>query len=671
MDLLASVRKRAKLFLSKADYPIESDVSSISRPGTGSRSISRSRSKPDPLKPQGSSVIVKRKQKKRVRILSKPTEVFLWSPSRSRSHSKYSSSNPRPYMRRHSPRSSDSDSYSSDDGRVKSIRNHGPGLRMATYGLGPDMDNDDDWDDFEVLMLSTGGDPDSLKKEATWQARLDNTKFSRRMPKIGSLARPGVTNLCYINATLQALAATRFPHFISRDRQCDDDMYLNAHDALSGVFEGVNQWYNDGFGGALYDRVKKGRLTLTPKPPDLDLDKYPFTDDGETPQCDVKEFLESLHEVLETEKEIEKQGFLSQGHDKDGWINHESPLVGEQTTKVACLRCGYTYMETEERTWIGGIMKPFTDGQDGPRITDLEDTLDHFTRVRLTEDKSCVACDLTDLHELYTRASATAQAACAKETGDGSTTAPANLAAINKRIAIINQALRHKARNETIPVDNRGAVTGLEMRGADARSKTYHSETKAISKLPNTLVLGYDIIDQVDYYTRKKNKMHLTIPPVLIIAPWTVDTSGSNFQRDPLLPLRPSDSTFMDGVEYVCRAIIYHQGDGTNSGHYFTDRLPWMSKDLGKDPHPPYEWWTCNEVVTDMFADDQPFPAPSAGKEQEAMVIYERILDPKDKPGVTPRASDTLDYYRKYRFSEVGLSADPVIFSKAPPKSSK
>ncbi|KAF3109444.1 hypothetical protein TWF706_001316, partial [Orbilia oligospora] len=346
-------------------------------------------------------------------------------------------------------------------------------------------------------------------------------------------------------------------------------------------------------------------------------------------------------------------GELQTFHDlgASGWVNYQNPTTCTQATKVSCLICGYTYVEEISRV-------------------DLAHTLDHFTRIALVESEACISCNLIDLYKINKRAQRLLKASAKGETDATSETSKkisADIIEIDRRLLAIEQGLRRKLTNDRIPVDDNGRLRGINMRSEAMTPRSPRSETQAISRLPNTIILGYNIVHSD---TMKKNRTQLKIPQVLSFASWTADITDGNHSRDPLRPLRPKGSKYNDGIEFECRAISYHHGETTNSGHYFTDRLPWIPnpRDVaaGAAPREPYEWWFCNEYITDMFAADQPFPRPSGAKEQEVLVVYERIMDPADKAAIILPSADTtrlFDFNREYQFSEYSIPAGgPVVF---------
>ncbi|KAK6508217.1 hypothetical protein TWF506_010316 [Arthrobotrys conoides] len=512
--------------------------------------------------------------------------------------------------------------------------------------------------------------------EAMFHSKLTVADYSRLNKKIGAIARPSTVNLCYLNAGIQALAATRFVHFVDRIDQITPISggghgLLQITENIANAFRSVNKWYNAGFYGSLSNRVAAGRVHQTPVPDTIGMGKLPFMDtaSGTTPMCDIMEFLDSIIGSLNEEYLREQQTFHNWG--ASGWVNFDNPTTCMQATKVSCLICGYTYVEETSRVWVGALYKPHTDHNvDGSHTVNVAHTLDHFTRVALVENEACISCNLVDLYKIYRRTRRHLRTS-AKGEADVTSAASKKIASdsleIARRMLTIEQGLRRKLKNEKILVDENGRLRGIRMRSEALTPRSPRSETQAISRLPNTIILGYNIV-QSD--TLKKNRTQLNIPPILSFAPWTADATDGNHNRNPLRPLRPSDSKFNDGIEFECRAISYHHGETTNSGHYFTDRLPWIPspKDIaaGADPRQPYEWWFCNEYLTDMFTADQPFPRPSGAKEQEVLVVYERIMDPADKAAIIlPSADNTVvfDYNREYQFSEYSIPAGgPVVF---------
>ncbi|KAF3249927.1 hypothetical protein TWF192_005423 [Orbilia oligospora] len=449
--------------------------------------------------------------------------------------------------------------------------------------------------------------------EAIFKSKLTITDYSRLTKKIGAIARPATVNLCYLNAGIQALAATRFVHFVDRTDQItpiagSGHGLLPITERIANAFRSVNQWYNAGFSGSLANRVAAGRVHQTPMPDTIGMGMLPFMD------------------------------------------------TASRFTPIS---------------WIGALYKPHVDSNiDGTHTVNLAHTLDHFTRIALVESEACISCNLIDLYKINKRAQRHLKASAKGEadaTSETSKKISADIIEIDRRLQAIEQGLRRKLTNDRIPVDDNGRLRGINMRSEAMTPRSPRSETQAISRLPNTIILGYNIVHSD---TMKKNRTQLKIPQVLSFAPWTADTTDGNHSRDPLRPLRLKGSKYNDGIEFECRAISYHHGETTNSGHYFTDRLPWIPnpRDVaaGAAPREPYEWWFCNEYTTDMFAADQPFPRPSGAKEQEVLVVYERIMDPADKAATILPSADTtrlFDFNREYQFSEYSIPAGgPVVF---------
>ncbi|KAF3145805.1 hypothetical protein TWF594_003790 [Orbilia oligospora] len=512
--------------------------------------------------------------------------------------------------------------------------------------------------------------------EAIFKSKLTIADYSRLTKKIGAIARPATVNLCYLNAGIQALAATRFVHFVDRTDQITPIAggghgLVPITERIANAFRSVNQWYHAGFSGSLANRVAAGRVHQTPMPDTIGMGMLPFIDtaSGFTPMCDITEFLDSIIGSLDDEYLGELQTFHDLG--ASGWVNYQNPTTCTQATKVSCLICGYTYVEEISRVWIGALYKPHVDSNvDGTHTVDLAHTLDHFTRIALVESEACISCNLIDLYKINKRAQRLLKASAKGETDATSETSKkisADIIEIDRRLLAIEQGLRRKLTNDRIPVDDNGRLRGINMRSEAMTPRSPRSETQAISRLPNTIILGYNIVHSD---TMKKNRTQLKIPQVLSFASWTADITDGNHSRDPLRPLRPKGSKYNDGIEFECRAISYHHGETTNSGHYFTDRLPWIPnpRDVaaGAAPREPYEWWFCNEYITDMFAADQPFPRPSGAKEQEVLVVYERIMDPADKAAIILPSADTtrlFDFNREYQFSEYSIPAGgPVVF---------
>ncbi|KAF3102053.1 hypothetical protein TWF103_007700 [Orbilia oligospora] len=436
--------------------------------------------------------------------------------------------------------------------------------------------------------------------EAIFKSKLTIADYSRLTKKIGAIARPATVNLCYLNAGIQALAATRFVHFVDRTDQITPIAggghgLVPITERIANAFRSVNQWYHAGFSGSLANRVAAGRVHQTPMPDTIGMGSLDDEYLGE---------LQTFHDL-----------------GASGWV-------------------------------------------------DLAHTLDHFTRIALVESEACISCNLIDLYKINKRAQRLLKASAKGETDATSETSKkisADIIEIDRRLLAIEQGLRRKLTNDRIPVDDNGRLRGINMRSEAMTPRSPRSETQAISRLPNTIILGYNIVHSD---TMKKNRTQLKIPQVLSFASWTADITDGNHSRDPLRPLRPKGSKYNDGIEFECRAISYHHGETTNSGHYFTDRLPWIPnpRDVaaGAAPREPYEWWFCNEYITDMFAADQPFPRPSGAKEQEVLVVYERIMDPADKAAIILPSADTtrlFDFNREYQFSEYSIPAGgPVVF---------
>ncbi|KAF3142355.1 hypothetical protein TWF569_007666 [Orbilia oligospora] len=466
--------------------------------------------------------------------------------------------------------------------------------------------------------------------EAIFKSKLTIADYSRLTKKIGAIARPATVNLCYLNAGIQALAATRFVHFVDRTDQITPIAggghgLVPITERIANAFRSINQWYHAGFSGSLANRVASGRVHQTPMPDTIGMGSLDDEYLGE---------LQTFHDL-----------------GASGWVNYQNPTTCTQATKVSCLICGYTYVEEISRV-------------------DLAHTLDHFTRIALVESEACISCNLIDLYKINKRAQRLLKASAKGETDATSETSKkisADIIEIDRRLLAIEQGLRRKLTNDRIPVDDNGRLRGINMRSEAMTPRSPRSETQAISRLPNTIILGYNIVHSD---TMKKNRTQLKIPQVLSFASWTADITDGNHSRDPLRPLRPKGSKYNDGIEFECRAISYHHGETTNSGHYFTDRLPWIPnpRDVaaGAAPREPYEWWFCNEYITDMFAADQPFPRPSGAKEQEVLVVYERIMDPADKAAIILPSADTtrlFDFNREYQFSEYSIPAGgPVVF---------
>ncbi|RVD86553.1 uncharacterized protein DFL_004822 [Arthrobotrys flagrans] len=527
------------------------------------------------------------------------------------------------------------------------------------------------WGDW-ARMVWTSADP---VNEALFRSNLKAADYSRLNRKIGAIAHSACVNLCYLNAGIQALAATRFVHFVDRGDQLapisgDGHGLLQITERIRDAFRGVNKWCDAGFGGSLATRVLAGRVHQTPVPQTIGMGMPPFLDPstGFTPMCDMMEFLDSIIGSLNEEYFTELETFRDWG--ASGWVNHQNPTAGMQATKISCLICGYTYVEQNSRVWIGALHKPFAENNaHGRHAVSVPHSLDHFTRVALVESEACISCNLIDLYKINRRARRHLRANAKKEVvagGEASKGTLPDMLEIDRRLLAIEQALRRKLTNDRIPVDENGRLRGINMRSEAVTPRSPRSETQAISRLPDTIILGFNIVQSE---TTKKNRTQLKIPQVLSFAPWTADMTDGNHSRDPLRPLRPKDSRFNDGIEFECRAISYHRGEDTNGGHYFTDRMPWIPnpRDVaaGKDTNQPYEWWFCNEYLTDMFPADQPFPRPSGAKEQEVLVVYERIMNPADKAAIIPASRvPRFDYNREYHFSEYPIPAGPPVVFK-------
>ncbi|KAK6512111.1 hypothetical protein TWF481_001006 [Arthrobotrys musiformis] len=517
------------------------------------------------------------------------------------------------------------------------------------------------WDDWVDYVLTT----DDPASEALFKSALQNADYSRLTRKIGAIACPYRPNLCYINAGTQALAATGFVHYITRPDQLHP--IIGAHDItpitkrFASAFKNINQWYSAGFDGNLASRIGTGRVDITPDPVDIALGMPPFyiPETGFTPMCDITEFLDNIVASFDNEYANEMINFMGTGAGAEGFVPYTNPIMGSQTTKIACLICGYTYVEQDLRPWVGALQKPQRDwNYDGRFHVSLEDTLNHFTRVTVVENEHCISCNLIDVYKILKKAhEAQEKDVKAAATPEEAAAAGPDIPEIDRRLKAVENTLRRKLTNHRIYVDDMGRVAGIPMRAEAVTPLSRLSKTQAISDLPNTVILGYNLVKGL---TSVKNRTLLTIPPTITFAPWTADMRDGGHSLDPLLPLRPPSSKFNDGIEYQCRAISYHNGTTVNSGHFYTDRLPWIpsNDDLasGKDSKQPYEWWLCNESYTDMFVADQPFPRPCGAKEQEVLVVYERIMDPADKAAMPPiPKTHTLNYDREYHFSEFGV----------------
>ncbi|KAK6348904.1 hypothetical protein TWF730_009667 [Orbilia blumenaviensis] len=540
----------------------------------------------------------------------------------------------------------------------------GPGSSTGSSS-GPDPALD--WRGW-VQYVRTNEEP---ANEAAFRNSLVLPHYSRVTKKIGAIARPYIPNLCYINATIQALAATRFPHYILRPNQLNIVSpgldITPATDHLRTAFRTINKWYDTGFTGCLNTRAATGRIHLTPSPFDLALDQPPFTAaNGYTPMCDVKEFFEELSARLANEYTQESSifhGIPPTAH-SPAWVDYPNPTMGQQATKRACLLCGYTYIEQETKVWMGSLYKPHWDANPtGLHTVSFTDTLDHFTRVALVHTEACISCNLIEFYNIHRRARRhLRRIGRTEKEKDGSISegTTARIAEVERRMGEMERGLNRRLTSQQIPTDENGRLPGIYLRSEAATPRSPRADTKAISHLPDTLILGYDIINPSSL---RKNRTHVELQPIVDFSPWTADMSTGAHNTDALQPLRSKDSKFNKGIEYECRAVIYHVGMTTNSGHYITERLPWIPRPddvtKGTDSKQPYEWWLCNESFTDMFTSDQPFRSACGAKEQEVMVVFERIIDPADKIAIPAIKADgdfdVLKFQREYHFSEYGI----------------
>ncbi|EWC48596.1 hypothetical protein DRE_01818 [Drechslerella stenobrocha 248] len=479
-------------------------------------------------------------------------------------------------------------------------------------------------------------DKDKDKKEAEPRVeRLAADLHTRRYNKIGGIALPGHPNLCYLNATIQALAATRFPFHLQRATQDAFGLsqMLPLHSKLIRTINAINQVFSRRFKGSLEKRIASGRVTRALRPEDLNLG-YPFASDeggggggggadgasverGKYRQQDVRDLVDALWGTLR--EEIANMPKLHRGWDERMTVQ----LVVERI----CMRCGHLTMESVRKPYIGDLQKPFAEGLDRLNknwTIEVERTLEHFASTKTDLTRPCISCALHDLRDIHTRARHNLKSRARREraaTGYVSAQTATALKDISAQTALVNAELQYKHRTGLLPLTATGIVFGVGMSPHQQHPRALHSIVTEIGTLPTTVLLSYDLVRLSRAHGAVKNTMHLNVPPVLNFRPYFADkTAGAHVNAN-----------------YECRAIVTHFGKDLATGRYYCQRQPWVKGESDESKHQGHQWWLCDEARTDAFAEVEDWPANAIGRRA------------RHKLG---GSIAELDYWRKYRFQE-------------------
>ncbi|KAK6508216.1 hypothetical protein TWF506_010315 [Arthrobotrys conoides] len=441
---------------------------------------------------------------------------------------------------------------------------------------------------------------------------------------IPGIEHPGVGNLCYVNAALQALAGTSYPEWVditTKAEYLDNPKKADLAKRIRKIFKHLSRFTK---------RKYKQRATiLTPTTTQLSL-----PDLGLAQHC-ATELIVRLDDRIIGNMNV------------DGY---KSRLEVEILARRNCLECGNVWTQPEQFPTLQ-LHKPLK------KQASLTQTLDWHRRIEYWMTRGCKRCRSLAIRKILRRA-------LKNSTRDG--TSAANVKIIRDRIKFLEQTLQNHTYNnltdaeeqsvgleriapspvrpmQTAEMTNEHFKTLKDAYDQEVRRRTidYDSEwsqTQAITKLPEILLLEYVNVPGYDHRgSAIKLKSRVTFDPSMDFTEYVagpnrnVDVGGFN------LPLRVSGDSSNPAVPiYELRAILVHQGTNFTAGHWYCYRREW------KDPTNPLseQWWYCNEGTTlrvskqDIFSGRREDPKSPRPGEMYAL-IYERVPDGGVVPGKT------------------------------------
>ncbi|KAK6350198.1 hypothetical protein TWF696_006437 [Orbilia brochopaga] len=467
-----------------------------------------------------------------------------------------------------------------------------------------------------------------------------------------------ISALCYINAALQALAATSYVDWIAKNMPADGAAEKPLTDTIHKTFQFLNTYY-------LYKDWPKGTTMVTPSPTDLDLADF------EGRQQSAVELIERLHLRLLRESE-----------------GTENPLEGRMVQRVACLGCGHISWSEAEWTTLR-LEKPHVKAR-GQTIS-LAGCLEFHRRVgpREGEGITCWRCVTIATRNILSRALKRRHA---------DSLSVERIIELRRRLGVADNALKNRTYgNDDIQKDlklvhrkppyphglpkvltaaERKEVMDAyyqELKEVSIRYFPCWSEAQAISKLPRILVLefpnvaGFIAPGKVfdPFKAPPKNKNTVKYLPTQNFWRFLL---GDEREASPVLRIRPKDGDDDDGgnkdvettkdegrkgeessdpaktLMYDLRAVLIHRGEDMGKGHWVTYRREWQDPASTKEE----EWWLCNEHSTMRVTRADIFGAveDKGGKGTAYGLVYELLppgTAPAKKPGKMPKTNWRMD----------------------------
>ncbi|KAK6333444.1 hypothetical protein TWF718_011255 [Orbilia javanica] len=483
----------------------------------------------------------------------------------------------------------------------------GPRMAKAKKESGDeddDEEDDEENDDEEEPKLKP---PPSRPAADPW-----TTGNDRQI--ITGIEHPEVTNLCYVNAALQALAATSYPEWVKTATLADytsDPSKGDLVNLVDGIFDQLNRF-----------TTKKYMTRATVKTPTAD--ELCVPDLGQEQHCSV-ELIVRVNDLIRQNTNIP---------------DYKNLFEVESLARRNCLDCGNVWTQVEQFPSLQ-LNKPLK------KAGTVTASLEWCRRIEHWRTGGCKRCRALAIRKILRRALKNSKR-------DG--TSAANKKTIRDRIRFLEQSLQNhtintltEAEEKNLGLARRASYPRRPQKAAGMTAKDYKilqdayqdelkrrtinydsdwAQTHEITNLPDILIMEFANVPSYSAQGRPiKLKTRVTFDPSIDLTDYVagpnrnVDTGSFN------LPIRITlDDANPKVPMFELRSILVHQGVDFRAGHWYCYRREW------KDPTNPLseQWWYCDEASTLRVSKQDIFKAtredPRATRPgQIYALIYEKV----------------------------------------------
>ncbi|KAK6512110.1 hypothetical protein TWF481_001005 [Arthrobotrys musiformis] len=512
--------------------------------------------------------------------------------------------------------------------RVVKPRDIGSGLRVARTRRKGRYEEEDD-DEEEVVVEETGGGGEGAEevvavKPAPSRPNADPWVKGDSRQIISGIENTERVNLCYINTAFQALGGTSYPEWVNLATHAEytkDISKKNLATLVDALFGRLNRF-----------TTKKYRSRATVKTPTPE--ELTFPEFGLQQHCATELITRLNDRLLEN---MDTKGF-------------ENRLAVDILCRMNCLECGNVRTENNQLASLQ-LEKPTSKTKQAT----LAQTLEWHRRTNLLPDRGCNRCRGLEIRKIIRRALKNASK-------DG--TSAEDVKALKDRLQLLEQSLQNdtydnltEAEEKNLGLARIAPVPKYPSRREEMSDEAYQalrdeyndtlkkreihyasnwSETRAITKLPDILLMEFVNVTQVDRRGRPcKLTSRVRFDPSIDLSDYVAGPNRNMDRGGFNLPIRISGDASNPAVPmYELRAVLVHQGPDIGAGHWYCYRREWKdtTNPLGE------QWWHCDEDATlriskqDLFAGTREDPRASRPGNMYAL-IYEKVAAGETAPG--------------------------------------